>query len=622
MFYYAVAILKRNAPLFTYAFESTLPIGQVVTLAFKHRIVEAAVINEQPKPSFECAIITARLPKEILSTQLTLAQFISTYYVCELSKALSLFTPLQQSSSIIDEAKRDEKVLEPFDEAQITLSAKQHHALEFLEQQSPALLFADTGAGKTEIYMKRMASFITQGKQALLLMPEISLTPQTFSRLQHYFGKSRVALWHSKLTPKQRQRNLEQIQFGDVKVIAGARSALFLPLVNLGIIVVDEEHDESYKSSQTPRYNARDVALYYAKMLEIPIVLGSATPSLNSYVNIPHFRLKGGFYESSKTYLFEHSSETISTSVIEQLEQSASKQWQSIFFLPTRASFKYVQCQSCGYTLECPFCSVGMSLHKTQQAMRCHYCNYTEPIPKTCARCGNHEMQSVRLGTAEASAVLQKQFPLLNIVQFDRDTITTAPKLQKVLNAFNEGSIDVLVGTQMLSKGHDYHGVRLVVIMGVDNIKEQSDYRAYEKAVSLMVQIAGRSGRKQSATVFIQTKDEPFFSRYMNDYELFLNDEKAVRVGLYPPFKRLARLIFTDKVASRAEALMQQALLLLQGVDGLEVVGAAAAPIARIANRYRYVILLRANRAKVLIQAATLVKSLRCDIDMDPLEFN
>lgn len=614
MHFYSVAILKRNVSLFTYSSNQALKRGQIVTVAFKNRTVEASIINEVQAPTFRCDEIIAHTSRIYLEQQLQLCTFIASYYVCELSQALSLCVPNFENDTRHTAAT--------FDEAAITLSSAQQEALTFLQENRASLLFADTGAGKTEIYMKRMASIVQAGKQALLLMPEISLTPQTFKRLQRFFTNDSVAIWHSKLTPKQRQNNFEKIVNGSAKVIAGARSALFLPLQHLGIIVVDEEHDESYKSSKAPRYNARDVAQYYAKQLAIPIVLGSATPSVNSYANMPFFRLRGGYYKSHKTFLFESSQENISPQVQRFIQESADASMQSILFLPTRASFKYVQCQACGYTLECPFCSVGMSLHKNTKSMRCHYCNYVESIPSRCSKCGHTQMQSIRLGTAEASEQLQQLFPKLHIAQFDRDTITTASKLQKALQAFNDGKTDVLVGTQMLAKGHDYHKVRLVVIMGLDNIKEQSDYRAFEKAVSLMVQIAGRSGRKEDATVFIQSKEEQFFRRYIDDYELFLRDELLCRKALYPPFKRLARLIFTHQQPQKAQERMQKALHLLQGHAALEVVGAAAAPIARIANKYRYTILLRAVSAKVLIQAAMAVKSLGCDIDIDPLEFN
>jgi primosomal protein N' (replication factor Y) len=391
--------------------------------------------------------------------------------------------------------------------------------------------------------------------------------------------------------------------------------------MDLGLIVVDEEHDESYKSSSRPRYNARDMAVYIGSVLKIPVVLGSATPSLSSYAKFPTFRLRGGYFTSKRTFVFEPSIEALTPFLDQKLLSNFEAGDQGIVFIPTRANFKTMVCDTCGSVVQCPFCSVGMSVHKNARALKCHYCNYSEVLPKKCPTCHSGQLSSNRLGTAQAVEHWSQTFPQVNIQQFDRDVITTQNKLIKVLKAFNEREIDLLVGTQMLSKGHDYHDIALAVVMGIDNALGQSDYRAREKALSLLIQIAGRSGRKNDSTVVVQSFNESFFRAYVDDYENFLKDELKIREGLYPPFRKLSRLMFAHKNATKAAVEMEGAVGILKTIPTIEVVGFGASPIEKIADKYRFSILLRSQKSTDLIRAIKLVKSPMMEIDMDPLEF-
>jgi primosomal protein N' (replication factor Y) len=440
------------------------------------------------------------------------------------------------------------------------------------------------------------------------------------ARFKNHFGDA-VVLWHSKMTPKQKKVTLEKIVDGTAHIIVGPRSALFLPIRDLGLIVVDEEHDESYKSSSRPRYNARDMAVYIGTLLKIPVVLGSATPSLTSYAKYPFFRLRGGYFESKRTFVFEPSIEALTQSIDNAIMENFEKAHQAIVFIPTRANFKYTVCDGCGYHVECPFCSVGMSQHKNSRALKCHYCNYTEVVPKVCPKCQSGALRTARLGTAEAVEHFGKLRENLRVQQFDRDVITTQNKLIKVLEAFNKHEIDLLVGTQMLSKGHDYHDITLAVVMGIDNLLSQSDYRAREKALSLLVQIAGRSGRKQNATVIVQSFNESFFRSYLDDYETFLIDELRIRNGRYPPSKKLSRLLYAHKNGIKAKSEMERAVMQIEQMSNVQIVGYGASPIEKIADKYRFQILLRSDKSTDLIRTIKHVKSPLCEIDMDPIEF-
>lgn len=545
---------------------------------------------------------------------------MAEYYACSMGEALNLFSPYPHLPDEAWNASASLKNPESGITIDINLSEKQREALDFLREHPVALLFGDTGAGKSEIYMKRMDEVLRQGKRCLLLLPEISLTPQMEQRFKNHFGEA-VVIWHSKMTPNQKKRSLQKIHDGTAGIVAGPRSALFLPIADLGMIVVDEEHDESYKSSSRPRYNARDMAIYIAALKKIPLILGSATPSLSSYAKYPSFRLRGGYVRATRRFVFERNAEALSAMIDKAVVENHARGKQGIVFLPTRANFKYLVCESCGYTVECPFCSVGMSLHRHSKALKCHYCNYTEVIPKKCPKCQSTQLSHNRLGTAEAVEHFNNLGEGLRIAQFDRDAITTQNKLIKVLDAFNKREIDLLVGTQMLSKGHDYRDIALSVIFGLDHLLAQADYRAREKALSLLIQIAGRSGRGGDATVIVQSLNEPFFRRYLEDYELFLQEEAALRSGRYPPTKKLARLLYAHKNGDKARSEMDAAVSRLQAIGEVEVVGWGASAIEKIAGKYRFAILLRSDKSTDLIRAIKAVKTPLCEVDMDPIEF-
>ena len=508
------------------------------------------------------------------------------------------------------------------------MSAKQQQALVFINNHQNSLLFGDTGSGKTEIYIHLLHQTLSKGKNALFLMPEISLTPQMEKRLKAVFGEC-LAFWHSKITSETKKQILQDLKEGRVRILAGARSALFLPLANLDLILVDEEHDDAYKSNFAPRYHARDVALYLAKIAKIKIVLGSATPLATTYARAKAqnavFRLKGTHFQTQNHFTFCASYDALDSSIFSALEQNLRDSKQAIVFLPTRANFKHLLCGQCGESIECPNCSVSLSLHKKDSSLKCHYCHFAQSVPESCPKCGG-ELQSLRMGTQEFSEHLLKILPKANIACFDRDSITTQRKLEQTLEAFNQHQIDILVGTQMLSKGHDYHNVNLSVILGLDYLLYSSDYRAREKALSLMFQLSGRSGRKENGKVLVQTLHQGFFENFLGDYEKFLEEELTMRASLYPPFARLALVHFSQKNQEKSQQLMQQALVLLQDrirVESLkvEIVGSGIAPIPRIANKWRYVILLRSTKVRDLHLALQPLHTIACEIDIDPIEF-
>ncbi|MCT7510334.1 MULTISPECIES: primosomal protein N' [Aliarcobacter] len=614
MNYYEVAILKSPLQNLTYQSEEIIENGSLVEVILANRKNSnlAVVIKKVDKPDFKCSTILSIKDEFYSDFMLQIGDFISKYYICSMGFALSLFQTFNKN--IVYENSSIEYKKE------ITLSSFQQEAKSFLDSKKQALLFAKTGAGKTEIYIKTIKEILKQGKQAVFLMPEISLTPQMEKRLEEVFDSS-VAIWHSKVTAKRKKEILNKLQNGDIKLIAGARSALFLPYNNLGLIIVDEEHDNSYKSDTTPRYNAKDLAIFIAKKFDLRLILGSATPSINSFYKIPYFELDKTFYETKKSYIFENSSQNISEKTINLIKKSIENKNQTIVFLPTRANFKHQICFDCGKSVECPFCSVSMSLHKNDLALKCHYCGFAQKIPEFCPSCKTGIVRNHRVGTAEIEELLKNEFPNSIIKRFDKDSVNSEKSLKKILDEFNQNKIDILVGTQMLSKGHDYHNVKLAVVLGMDSLLNMSSYKARENALSLLLQISGRSGRNGFGEVVIETKNEEFFKYYLEEsnYKEFLKSELEFRKDLYPPFVKLARVVLSSTNGLKIKEELNEIVKDLKNNKDIEVVGFGECAIFKIANKYRYEVIIRSKDVKAILNALHYLKSSNISIDMDTI---
>lgn len=614
MYFYKILLLRSSAPSLTYHSQNKLTKGSIVSLPLKTTLKEAVIVGEEEKPEFETAEIASVSDKYYNAHQIEIAKFISEYYFSSFGEAISLFIPFSDTST--PKMTNEETIIKlPI------LTSSQKKAYETLLQKDKALLFGVTGSGKTEIFISLMAKMLEEGKTSIFLMPEISLTPQMEKRLNIYFGES-VAMWHSKLTKKKKESILEGIEKGKVRIVAGARSALFVPLSNLGLIVVDEEHDDSYKAMTRPRYHARDVAVLMGSKTGAKVVLASATPSMGSYYKYDVVKLDKPYVQTQKNYKFI-SGDRINHTILHAIHTHYKAGDQSLLFLPTRGNFKYLYCESCGKTHLCPYCSVGMALHRKHRHLKCHYCNFTEAIVDTCTNCGHTPLKSERMGTVEAIEVISEAVEGIQVEQFDKDSITTAKKLKEALNRFETGESQLLLGTQMLSKGHDYAGITLSIIMGLDYILGLADYRARERAMSLLFQIAGRSGRAHTAEVIVQTGDPEFFQTYLADYELFIKDELAfLEIADYPPFASLARILIAHKDESKASKITLDTVTKLKSFKDIEIVGHGKAPVERIADKYRFNILLRSKSRVPLLKALHSVDRREIEIDFDPVEFS
>ncbi len=615
MHFYEIAIGGLDLKPLTYAGELELKSFCEVLVPVRGKTQKGVIISEVPEPKFETQNILEPTGAVFTPFQVSLAKFIARYYTCSLGVAFGLFTPISNLNNNSNLKSQIKFELSP------NLSDLQRQALDFTLSQDTALIFGDTGSGKSEIYIERIRRVLNSGAQALLLMPEISLTPQMQKRLESYF-EGAVGVWHSKITPKKRSALLEGLASGKIRLIAGARSALFLPFSRLGLIVVDEEHDDSYKNGASPFYHARDLCVWAGQNAKIPVVLGSATPSITSLAKFPYFRLAGTFFASHKEFVFDPSPTSLSPLVREGLAATLSRGKQIVVFLPTRANFKFLRCTSCGATIKCPFCSVSLSLHRELGALKCHYCGYAERIPAKCPECGEPMLEARKIGTSELKKQIEHEFPSARVAKFDRDEITTQRKLEALLKDFNERKIDVVVGTQMLSKGHDYHGVELAIIMGLDDQLEYCDFRAREKTLALAMQVAGRAGRAGSGRVIIQTLRKDFFERFLENYEAFAKDELKARNPLYPPFTRLLRIIIQERSETKAQKIESEILAAISNLKDLEIIGHGKAPVELVALKHRRQILVRAASHAPLLRAAIAARNLGGHPDIDPVNFS
>ena len=608
MYYYELCVIKLKLKKLIYHSKEEIKLYSLVKIKLRNKIKEAYVVNQCEKPDFKTLDIIETSEKFLSKKYFEFANFISSYYLCELSLVLALFTPFSKKKNYQVEVKTN-----------IKLSLEQNKAYKFIKEKNTSLLFADTGAGKTEIYMKLFEDTINEGKNVLYLMPEISLTPQMGIRLKEKF-KDYVGIWHSKITKKAKEELLEKLKEDKIKILAGTRSALFSPLNNIGLIVVDEEDDSSYKSNENPRYHARDMAIYLAKSLNAKILLGSASPSLNSYVKHPFFRLKQSYYKSKRDFIFLDNFEDLNPKIIDEINKTISNKKQVLLFVPIRGNFKYIICKSCKKYFTCPFCEVSMSLHSLENALKCHYCNYACINPKKCDQCQSTELMTIKIGTKQIKEYFLEN-KKIKVALFDRDNVATLKKLNKLIKDFNDKKIDLLIGTQMLAKGHDYKNITLSVILGIDGILNLNDFKAREKTLSLFLQVAGRSGRSLDSKVLVQTNNKEFFQKYLEDYELFLKDEiKFRKKNLYPPFSKMARLIYKSKNLQKAEENMKKDLRKLEPINNIEIIGYGACTIAKIASNYRFNILIRANKSVELIKALSLCSN--CIVDNDVIDFS
>lgn len=506
-------------------------------------------------------------------------------------------------------------------------SAPQKQALALITEGITARKFAGlllhgvTGSGKTAVYLAVMRQVLDQGRSSILLVPEIGLTPAVAADLHHVFGDE-VAILHSALTNLERAEQWHRIKRGEARVVVGTRSAVFAPVADLALLIVDEEQDSSYKQEETPRYHARDVAVMRAKMANAVVVLGSATPSLESYYNakknkyalvelpdrveqrpLPEVEIVDMRQEFQET----GQEQVISRKLAAEIRDRLDKREQVMVLLNRRGYSPVVLCRSCGQSLQCKNCAVAMTHHKRERKMECHYCGHVAHIPDKCAQCGSEYVYFLGTGSEKLEELLHGMFPQARIARLDRDTVRGREDFERMLAGMNAGDIDLLVGTQMIAKGHDLHGVTLVGVVGADSALGFPDFRAAERTFQLLTQVAGRAGRGTTpGKVVLQTYFQDHYAvQYAahHDFVSFYEKELRFRNWMhYPPYSALANVLVRSEKLD--EALRWSGLLgkwfEKTRHEGVRVLGPAPAPILRLKKDYRYHFVLKsASRQKM-----------------------
>ncbi|ABS22756.1 MULTISPECIES: primosomal protein N' [Bacillus cereus group] len=509
------------------------------------------------------------------------------------------------------------------------------------------LLYGVTGSGKTEVYLQSIAAVLEKGKEAIVLVPEIALTPQMVERFKGRFG-SQVAVLHSALSVGEKYDEWRKILRKEVKVVVGARSAIFAPFENLGIIIIDEEHEASYKQEDNPRYHARDVAIWRGRYHCCPIVLGSATPTLESFA-----RAKKGVYElltmekrmneqalptvniiDMREELRDGNRSMFSRTLHEKIADRLKKKEQMVLFLNRRGHSTFVMCRDCGYVVQCPHCDISLTYHKMNYRLKCHYCSYEEQMPTACPACNSSHIRFFGTGTQKVEEELTKLFPEARVIRMDVDTTSRKGMHEKLLKAFGEEKADILLGTQMIAKGLDFPKVTLVGVLTADTMLHLPDFRASEKTYQLLTQVSGRAGRHDlPGEVVIQTYTPEHYSIELakgQNYDLFFEQEMQMRrMRQYPPYYYVALVTVSHPELLKAVQVTEKIVGYLRANCSRQtmVLGPVASPIPRIKDRYRYQCMIKYKREPNLKYVLKMVnehyqaemqKDLQISIDFNP----
>lgn len=491
---------------------------------------------------------------------------------------------------------------------------------EWKEKDRPCLLQGVTGSGKTMVYMKLIEKVLQEGRQAIVLIPEIALTYQNVERFRGYFG-DRIAVLNSKMTPAQRYEQMELASEGQVSIMLGPRSALFTPFPNLGLIIIDEEHESSYKSEVTPRYHARETAIERARLEQAHVVLGSATPSVDAYYRcrtgeFALFVLEGRYGSSRlpdvcivdmREELKKGNRSILSTALAERMSTCLERKEQAMLFLNRRGYAGFISCRSCGYVVKCPHCDVSLTEHN-DGTLVCHYCGYRVRQQNRCPSCGSPYIGGFRAGTQQIEQIVQKTFPGVRTLRMDADTTRNRESYGKILSAFADREADVLIGTQMIVKGHDFPDVTLVGVLAADLSLNAADYRAGERTFQILTQAVGRAGRKEKkGTAVIQTYQPEHYSiraAAAQDYPAFFDEEIGYRELMdYPPAYHMMAIHASCPEEERLEQAMEyirRFLLRFHVEPRVQLIGPARESVAKISDLYRFVLYVKASSPEVL----------------------
>ena len=552
------------------------------------------------------------ITQELLET----AIWVSKYYLCTIGEAVNSILPSARRESSEQSFSFDSEISAGIRQ---NLSEEQKKAVNDIlahaekNESSFHYLYGPTGSGKTEVFLQTAEQILKKNKGVIYLVPEISLTQQVVDSVVNRFGPQ-VAVLHSSLTQSQKLTQWKKILHREARIVIGARSAIFAPVPDLGMIIIDEEHDSSYKSGNTPRYHARQTAMYRASKLKIPLIMGSATPSVEAWhlMNcgklLKHTlskRLAGGEKPSIKCINLNQSvmQGCISEELKNEIETTLKEKKQAILFLNRRGFTHFFRCSTCGFEMKCKNCSVSMTFHKSENRLRCHYCGWHILPPSSCPKCGSLDIGYSGFGTEFIEAETAQKFPNARIVRVDTDSVSKKGELQNKIDAFKKGEFDIMLGTQMVAKGLNFPNLKTVGIILADTALHLPDFRATERTFSLITQVAGRAGRFfPDGKVFVQTYNPEnqaiFFACSANTegfYDFEINQRKLLS---FPPFSRLIRLVFRSSNQIKAQMTSEDAANLIENlkIPGVEILGPSECPLSKISQNYRFQLILRGEK--------------------------
>ena len=660
--YLKVAIPRPLDRLFDYEYSKIehgeVSVGDWVLVPFaRSKLIGCVVEFSEEKPNLPEGVqlksVFKKIPNEFsLPPELIqLCRFGAEYYQYPIGEAFfSAMPPSPEEELGTRKLKTDQ--LKP---KEIKLNEEQQIVANTIEEKlssgaSPVFLLEGiTGSGKSEVYIEIAKKRLCEGKSVLILVPEIALTSQLKSRFENSLGHS-VALWHSALAEGLRQVQWKKIKSGEIKVVIGARSALFAPMNNLGMIVVDEEHDQTYKQEERFRYQARDLAVYRAHLQKIPVILGSATPSLESiqrvrdgrYVHLKlNKRFSGQLLPEIKLISLSEENQVIHEKVktpfaektIQIMQETIARGEQVIVFLNRRGFSQFILCQDCGWIKECPQCSITLTHYQRKNELRCHVCGYHQHVPHECEECHSHELRGMGSGTESLEDELKLLIPEAKILRLDRDQITSQKRLEETLEEFRSGKSNILIGTQMLVKGHDFAKVTCVVVVSVDMLLKWPDFRASERALQTLTQVSGRAGRAElPGQVLIQgfDLDHTVIKVLQGEVsqESFIDEELQLRKELnYPPFSRFVRFRFQGKNESVLRKKVETMIDHLQKEsenDRSRMMGPSEALLFRANHEFRFDFYFKAPTIDALMKLSKKLKGMaeveevELVVDVDP----
>ena len=626
-------------------------VGKRAEITFGNKKTEGFIISVLDHIPENCPVEAGKIKpvKRIIDKEplfadelIDTAKWLSHYYLCTLGEAVFSMIPSGRRETSAGGFGFEEEVTPTHKNI---LSEEQQNAVNsiFNYQNGFHYLYGPTGTGKTEVFLSLAEKILEMGKGVIYLVPEIGLTGQVAKSVSERFGNT-AAIIHSGLTPSQRLGEWHRIMHKEARVVVGARSAIFAPVPDLGLVIIDEEHDASYKSGNNPRYHARQVAMHRCTNLKIPLVMGSATPSVEAWYGMQKKtiechkltkRLAGGEmpHLNCIDLNYYQNDGCISKPLEENIKQTLENKHQAILFLNRRGFTHFFRCNSCGYELACKNCSVPLTYHKNENRLRCHYCGWSVFPPESCPQCGSLDIGTSGFGTEYIEAETKAKFPNARIVRLDTDVLKNKEELLGTLEDFKNGKYDIMLGTQMVAKGLNFPNLQLVGVILADAGLHMPDFRAGERTFSLITQVAGRAGRYfPNGKVIVQTYSpgrEPVYYACQNKIADFYESELKTREMLdFPPFSRLLRLVFRSYNKNLAYEPAKDAakILELAKVRGLEIIGPAECPIEKINSSWRYQILLKGSSiiplqsaARKLLFEYTHNQNVYIEYDVDPV---